>query len=71
MSTFETERGKARTAQMEAMEYFSHAMELLGRDNNTEHFCELIRKRNAALWRWKRAVGTAPASSLVRTEYYN
>ena len=51
------ERQKGEQAKAEAREHFHHAMSLLGRDGNTQHFIQLISKFHAALWRWKRIAG--------------
>jgi hypothetical protein len=52
------DRQKSDIALTEAKEHFAHAIELLGREGNTQHFIELISKFHAAMWRWKRLTQT-------------
>ena len=57
MTIIRGERNKAQWYLREAKGAFLDALDVLGRDNNTDAFLRHISERNAALWRWKHTQG--------------
>jgi len=59
----EANRNKAQRYLREAKGAFHDALDVLGRDNNTDAFLRHISERNAALWRWKHTQGEKPTTT--------